>query len=329
MGLILLEGCEDYSVWTASGAVIAAGRSGNCWHWVASTGQADFRFLSGNETDTVTVGFAWRATAFGTSVNTLRIKSDNGATDHVDLRINTDLSMSVLRGSVNLILGPTAANLLALNTWYYIEMQAKLHDTTGTVTVKVNGITVLTGTGLDTKNAGTKTVFDTVHFENQAGSTVIDIDDIYIESAAGDPFLGDIIIETLYPNGNGNANAWSGSDGDSVNNYLLVDEVPPNTTDYVFSSTSGQQDMYTMQDMVHSTGTVVGVCHTAYATRTDAVTPRQIKLVNRRTTDSKSPAIDLTTAYLGYAYAYALDPETSAAWTITNVNALQSGVELV
>jgi hypothetical protein len=142
--------------------------------------------------------------------------------------------------------------------------------------------------------------------------------------------LGDIVVETLYPNGNGNANQWLGSDGDSTNNYLLVNETgAPVTTDYVADSVSGHQDMYTLTDLVHTTGTVLGVCHSAYAAKTDAVNARQIKLVNRRAADTKSVALDLTTTYTGYQYALAQDPETGAAWTIANVNSLQSGVEVV
>lgn len=48
----------------------------------------------------------------------------------------------------------------------------------------------------------------------------------------------------LFPNGNGDLSQWAGSDGNSTDNYLLVDEVPPNTTDYVESNTSGQIDEY-------------------------------------------------------------------------------------
>src|SRR5439155_2772463 len=90
--------------------------------------------------------------------------SDAGATFHVTLRVSTDGSLSVLRGPATggVIAGPTAAGLVAVNTWVFLELQATLSDTVGTAVVRINGTQVINATGLDTKNAGTKTVFDSV-----------------------------------------------------------------------------------------------------------------------------------------------------------------------
>ena len=159
-------------------------------------------------------------------------------------------------------------------------------------------------------------------------SGTTDYDDVYIMSGAGDAFLGSITVETLLPNGNGDVNQWAGNDGDSTNNYQLIDELPPASADYVFSSTVGQQDLYAMQNLAHVDGTVVAVCHSAYMLRTDTITARSVKLVNRRAVDTKSAAMALSTAYRTYDYCLTTDPETGAAYTLANVNALQSGVEL-
>ena len=139
---------------------------------------------------------------------------------------------------------------------------------------------------MDTKNAGTKTVFDSVpvdRFDQHRSANAAIYDDFYLMTGSGDTPLGDIVIETLYPNGNGNANQFVGSDGDSTNNYLLVNETgAPVTSSYVADSTSGHQDMYALTDLVTSAGTVLGVCHSAYLAKTDAVNARQAKIVNRR-----------------------------------------------
>ena len=107
-------------------------------------------------------------------------------------------------------------------------------------------------------------------------------------TGTGDSFLGDITVETLYPNGDGAANQWLGSDGNSTSNYLLVNETgAPVTTSYTGDSVSGHRDLYTLTDLVATTGTVVGVCHQAYAAASDAVTSRQMKVVNHVTFDAK------------------------------------------
>lgn len=51
-------------------------------------------------------------------------------------------------------------------------------------------------------------------------------------------------IDTLRPNGNGYLNEWLGSDGNSIDNYAMVNETPPSTLEYVESSVDGQRDMY-------------------------------------------------------------------------------------
>ena len=43
------------------------------------------------------------------------------------------------------------ASALQANTWYYIEFKVKCHATLGTFDLHVNGISVLIGSGINTK----------------------------------------------------------------------------------------------------------------------------------------------------------------------------------
>lgn len=326
MTLVLIDGCEDFSSVTNSGSTSVVGRYNNGFN-VPQGQRFDYNLLTTDQTDTLTVGAAFRFQVMPTSGETfLTFRSDAGATSHLEMQLNANGSLTVLRPFT--AIATTAASLVTAGKWFYIEMQGKLHDTTGTLTVRVDGAQVATFSG-DTKNAGTKTVFDQVRFScGFSGATAIQVDDLYIASGVGDPFLGSITVETLYPNGNGNVNQWIGSDGDSTDNYLLVDEVPHNTTDYVSTGTIGQQDLYALGNLTHTDGTIVGICHSAHVMRTDAVTAVNVKLVNRRAADNKSAAFPLGTAYRSYEYCLTVDPETGLPFTIANVNALQSGVEL-
>ena len=330
MSLLLLDGFEDASSYTLNGTVTsgAGGRNDKGLQTSASAAStATFAYPTADQTDTLTVGFAVK---FNTALplaasNIIQFRSDGGVTTHTILVGSAAGGLRVERPSGNL-LAASASSILTPGTWYYIEFQSKLHDTTGTVTVKLNGTTVASGSSLDTKNAGTKTVYDTVVLSGNV-QTVVIFDDLYITNDS--TFLGDLAVETLYPNGNGNANAWVGSDGNSTDNYLLVDEAgTPATADYTGSATAGQQDLYTLSNLVRTTGSVLGVCHQSYAAKSDSGA-KQFKLVNRRATDNKSGALDLTTSFAPYHYALTNDPETGSAFTLANVNALQSGVEVV
>ena len=327
MALVLLDGCEDQSSLLTSGGTptIIAGRYQNCIGFTTSA-SVQYVLQTAQETDTLTVGFAFRAPTIAAG-SILEFRSDAAATEHVRLSLLANGGMTV--GRATTVLFTSATGLIVANTWNYIELQAKLADTVAPVTLKLNGATLTLGATYDTKNAGTKTVFDAIRFTGIA-STGSQLDDVYIESGAGDPFLGAITIETLLPNGNGDVNQWTGIDGDSVDNYQQVDEpTSPFSNDYVYSTTVGHQDLYTLSDLAHTTGTIVGVCHSALMLRTDTGTAMSVKLVNRRAADTKSASLPINaTAYRSYDYCLTTDPEGGGAFTIANVNALQTGVEL-
>ena len=72
---------------------------------------------------------------------------------------------------------------------------------------------------------------------NGATTANYDYDDLYIcdgTTVPGEPvndFLGDVRVDTLYPNGNGNSSQWVGQDANSTDNYLNVDDtLLPTTT---------------------------------------------------------------------------------------------------
>jgi hypothetical protein len=103
----------------------------------------------------------------------------------VTLALETTGALKVLRGgSFGTLLGTSATGLIALNTWYFVELQATLSDTVGKVEVKLNGTTVIGPlTGLDT-NAGVQTTFDTLVLSAFGAGTVTKYDDLYLRNDA-------------------------------------------------------------------------------------------------------------------------------------------------
>jgi hypothetical protein len=332
MALILIDGCEDVTSWVNSGSTLVAARNTNGIQ-VTNGNTLSYPIPTAEQTDTLTLGFALFPVNSGATINNfLRINSDSGATNHLTLAVG-GTAHATLPNALILYRGTTAgtaiitsaANVVASSVWAFIELQVKMHDTTGTATLKVNGVTVGSPFTGDTKNGGTKTVWDYIQFLGVSALTVR-IDDLYLDNAA--TYWGDVTVDTLYPNGNGDASAWVGSDADSTNNYLLVDEVgAPVTSDYVNTPTAGAQDLYALTDLT-GTKAVLAVQHCTYALKTDSAA-RSIKLLNRRSATNASAAQALTTAFAGYHWIQTTDPETAAAWTVADVNALQSGVEAV
>ncbi len=332
MTLIFMDGFDDqlflngkWDQLNSSPTYNAAGRNGGCFQ--TNNGSTNIvKFLKpADEHATLIIGFAYKATNLGINP-ILSLRSDAGATTHTQLYTDTGGTLSVRRNTTALT---TSTNQILVNQWYYIEFKCTL-GAAGYYEVRVNGVVWTSGTN-NTKNAGTKTVYDTFALVSSTSLNSY-FDDLYVLNGAGSTnnnFLGDVAIETLLPNGNGSSSQWVGSDSDSVNNYLLVNENPAVTTNYTASNVVGNRDLYAVADMGRTNGTIYGVQTTAYVGNSDAVA-RTVKQVVKSglTTSVDASAITVTTTYAAPQRVLENDPSTSTAWTIAGVNAMEAGIEV-
>lgn len=281
---------------------------------------------------TFVVGFAMQAAPnLPTAVRRLlSLNSDGGVTEHVSLCLTAGGQLQVRRGDqAGTILGTeTGVSFPVASTWHYVALKVLLSDTVGTVEVRLDGRStpVIALTGIDTKNAGTKTVFDAIQFGDTG--TSIDIDDIYLCNGAGsvnNDFLGDIRIDTLFPTSDGANTGMTPSTGTS--HFALVDENPENTTDSVANATNGVKDTWGYSDTV-AIGTVRGVQINTYAQKSDAGAKSFRPVVRHAGTDYGGTDANLGVSYVYYQQVYETNPGTSAAWTTTEVNAAEFGVEV-
>lgn len=276
---------------------------------------------------TIILGAAWQWTAIaGLTTTFLQLKE--GATIHVGIGVNGG-KLCILRGTTIIATGTTVINN---SQFYYIEVKATIADVGGSVEVRLNGngSAEVSFSG-DTRNAGTSGVIDTVTWI--AVGTTSDVDDLYIcdttdESAtygnANNDFLGDVRVEYLPANGNGTTSNLVGSDGNSVDNYLLVDETALSEADYVESSTPGDKDTYAIANLTPTSGTVYAVFALLEAAKTDAGT-RSLKTVVRSggsdVDGSATHTLSTTSAY--YVEKRAKPGGTS--WSVSDVNSMEAG----
>jgi len=231
------------------------------------------------------------------------------------------------------ILWTSDPSTLQVGVFSYIELKVTLSDTVGVCDLQVNGSLLKTFSG-DTKNGGTSAVLEEVVFVPNIPVTIT-LDDLYICNGAGsvnNNFLGDVVIETLYPNGNGNSSQLVGSDGNSTDNYLLVDEPgDPSAADYVGSPTIGQKDTYAFSNLV-KVGGVLGVVAHAFAHKSDAGAVSGRILARPTSTDFAgadfSPSVGTVASANGTKTIWELNPQTVAAWTTAEVDASQFGIEV-
>ena len=143
-----------------------------------------------------------------------------------------------------------------LATWQHIGIDLKIDSSAGWMKLYVDGVEKLSFTG----NTGNADILDFAVGNGAAsGSGVIFyFDDLYVDDTTGEGAAAAPPILRFYyttPNADGNYSQWDGSDGNQVNNYLLVDEIPPNSdTDYVETNVVDEFDSYNMTTITLEAG---------------------------------------------------------------------------
>jgi hypothetical protein len=271
---------------------------------------------------TVIIGFAyipaaWSATSF------LRLKGDTNTTLHLQLCQDAAGHLVLQRNATTIATGTV---VLPIGAWHYIELSATINDTTGTCVVRVDGVTDISFTG-DTKNAGTNTTIDSVTIWVPASLSWFD--DLYICDGTGSTnkaFLGDVRVQTLMPTGAGASTQLTPSVG---NNYDNVNDIPYVSTTYNSSSTAGDRDTYALADLIAGTASVFAVQDVILASKSDSASA-SIKAAIKSGGTVYYDATQLLGASIAASCAVReVDPATSAAWTLANVNALEFGAEVV
>lgn len=262
---------------------------------------------------------------------------DTTATFQMGLISNNDLSLSVIRTNWSTVLGTSATGVLSPDTWHYIELKWAINNSIGgtDVIVYVDGVAVLTlAAASDTQNSANAYA---THYgfggNNPTITTSIGngsryIDDHYLIDLTGSTNnapIGNCRIQTLFPNGNGNSSQFVGSDGNSTDNYLLVDEAAVNTSDYTESGTLNNKDTYAMGDTASTTSLIYGIGINMIAQKTD-VNPRSLAPVIRHSgTDYDGSNIALTTSYANQQQIVEINPGTSSGFTKTDLDAIEIG----
>jgi hypothetical protein len=122
-----------------------------------------------------------------------------------------------------------------MNQFNYFEIKATIHDTTGSIELRINGVPALNLVNQDTRNAGTGVVNAIRIGGTNSFGPIWAMDDLYICNTSGstnNDFLGDIRVDTLYPNADGTYSQWTPSAVNGAHRYwrLYVDAVLSGTS---------------------------------------------------------------------------------------------------
>ena len=330
-----IKRCESFDHWVTADAPkkgwafhsttgISAGNGRNGTASVRTTqpsGTPGAQLSVGNSARTGVVGFALRCATLP-SVDSALVAFIEGGTDHVNLYLLTTGAIRVRRGSS--VLNTSVSTPITGATYVFVECAVNLHDTTGSYDVRVNGASVVSGSGVDTQNALTGIWNGVRLWGGGAPSGTWDVDDLYV--ADDTTFRGDHRIVCVLPStGNGTNTAWTPSTG--TDHGALVDDASPNTSDYVTSSSAGAVDSYNFP-AVGVAGTVAGVQQSLYC-KAEVAGVRLLKpqsVIGGISYDGTGALLPADWTYL--TEFYPTSPATATAWTVAEIDAAEFGQHL-
>lgn len=192
---------------------------------------------------------------------------------------------------------------------HHLDVYIDGNSASGTATLYLAGTAVAT----DTADLSSVTGIDEVrsYFGSFISQCII----------ADEPTIGWRLL-TRYPNGAGNATAWTGGSGD-------VDETIYDDADFCNSSTNGQVEQFTQTGPAITGYTVRAVGVYARAKR-GASGPTNLQIGLRSgSNDYFSASKALNVGYGAYGEIWETNPATSAAWVSTAIDALQPSIKAV
>lgn len=297
------------------------------------------------------IGFGYKAPAAissGTQTNWSGISMHSGAGNAQFILYPERLDDETIRW--NLRRGSEVDNGSSLGTstpfnpkiWHYFELKINIRTgTNGSAVLRMHDIygnvtTILTVTGVNTAHQGTDgaDVF-AMQIRSYPNHTP-DFDDVYVlDTSAGNhtDFLGPVVIESCHTDGAGLYTEWD-PDPAHLSNHVLVNdsETTPTDTDFVDDDGTGSpqaRDLYTYRNATWARGDVVAV-ELQTACKVDITNNESFHNFMRNSSGTEHDGTSRTTNSITMVTFHELmdqDPVALAAWTSSNLDSYQFGVE--
>lgn len=237
--------------------------------------------------------------------------------------------ITVYRGNFGTLLA-TSSPVISPASWFHLEIKSKVSSSisSGDFVIYINGVQVLSlSAATNTQNTGTANMDQVIY---GTGFAAFYVDDTYIiDWSSGDSTqVGSKRVHTLIPNGNGTTSNFVGSDSNSTDNYLLVDETTIDTADYTGSDVVSDVDLYAMSNLsvTPTSIPVIQVVNTVANSDAGARTGRN--LIRSGGANYEGSSYSPGTSYLMQSSMWYTDPQDSAAWTKAKVDALEAGIKV-
>lgn len=296
---------------------------------IRTNGTGEAYTLPGNK-QTLITGFYMRQPS--TIATDAFCRFRDSSTSQITVGTGSDGSIKAWRGSEAGTLLGTSSNtgLIALNVWNFIEIKVKIDNSVGSVEVRVNGVTQLTLSGIDTQSTANAYATN-IQYCGPDGTNTVDFDDLFILDDTGtlnNDFKGEGTVQWLVPSGAGTSTQWTPSAG---SNYQNVDDATAHDSDTTYNETdtANNKDMFAMGNLATSGGSVSAVKIHNFLRKTDAGVREVANIVNFNSSESQRATNALSTSYDDYEELFETDPADASTLTQAKIDAMELGYKLI
>lgn len=226
-----------------------------------------------------------------------------------------------------------------IGLWIYFEVKATAASTTtGTVQIHVDSSPILEYTNVKTMNTGVAGFrgirFMGTNYLTGSGSSFdhVAVDDLYMADATGtfnNDFLGEVRVQTRYPDAEGYQNDFYPAIGD--NNAAMVDTPITNWTEnsgeYVYSGAVGAIDLYSIQNFT-SSGSIFGVQVNVTHRKDDVGNRRVAPMLRIGGTNYEGDDFPLYSDYTWAGHIFEKNPNNDLPWDLTQLNQAEFGLKI-
>jgi hypothetical protein len=284
------------------------------------------------------VGFWFKKTGFSSTDWFFSLRNGESNTSE-QFHLGTDTSSRLIfyRGATI----ATGTTTLAVDTWYHLEMKVKVANSisAGEGEIRLNGSgDISLGAGTDTQGQSNDSVTHLALGDFAFGGT-ISISQLYVMDTSGtfaNDFLGpQARIDVLYPNDNGFYSGFVGSDGNSIDNYLLIDNSGvEDDSEYVGATGVNVRDSYKFESLqgVPNASGIQGVQILSQMAKwggTEPRTSKQFVRYNSNDFDASETYFLSSGGYEVFYDIYGSNPSGLTQWTTEEVNNIEAGVKVV
>lgn len=303
----------------------------------ASSATGQLRRVFGGAKTTVGVGMAAWFSELPSSNDTMRIWgfNDNANVPQITIMLQSTGIIEVQSGSVGgAKLGDSVTPAITAEAYTHIECLVTIHPSAGQVEVRVNGVTVISLSGINTDPTGETEISQIVVYPKPNAFIPSDIyyDDIFCYDGDGsynNTFIGDRRVLTLFPDADTLQADWSWSAGPTA--YQAIDEPSPDEdVTYIFAnpgSSPASVSEFSLDDLPAGVSAISALMTVNRMRKTDAGTANVQASIVSASSEAAGADSALTEAYTYYHDVVEVDPDTSAPFTPAAVDAVLLKIE--